>query len=76
MMPPDDAARINRKYTAKKRSISLRFFILKIIFHKLVSAIAAKINAGAAHTFPVIFCLKTIESQSTVSSMLTPRANG
>lgn len=75
MMPPD-AARINRKYTAKKRSFSLRFSIFKIIFHKLVSAIAAKINAGAAHTFPVIFCLKTIESQSTVSSMLTPRANG
>lgn len=41
MMPPD-AARINRKYTAKKRSFSLRFSIFKIIFHKLVSAIAAK----------------------------------
>lgn len=54
----------------------LRFSIFEIIFHKLVSAIAAKINASAAHTFPVIFRLKTIESQSTVSSMLTPRANG
>ena len=31
-MTQPDAARINRKYTAKKRSFSLRFFILKSFF--------------------------------------------
>lgn len=79
MMPPDDAARCRpdkSQIHCKKTELFAPFFHFKIIFHKLVSAIAAKINAGAAHTFPVIFCLKTIESQSTVSSMLTPRANG